>query len=152
MPLAWLHPDGNVSIGLIKMASNLKSGLLLLTVCTVLTDVSFYLNDYSFKQLTMCFLLTVVVFYLCRFTTQSMSVWIIWMHIVDRSGNDVMYIIRYINGYMRISCELNRTSLEDLILVSFYLSDPKLSWDQMEASSSGFQFKLKLFLSFWKHL
>lgn len=49
------------------------------------------------------------------------------MHIVDRSGNDVMYIIKYINEYMRISCELNRTSLEDLILVNFYLSDPKLS-------------------------
>lgn len=57
------------------MASNLKSGLLLLTLCTVLkTDFSFYLHDYSFKQLTMYFLLTVVVFYLCRFTTQSMSV------------------------------------------------------------------------------
>ena len=56
------------------MASNLKSGLLLLTLCTVLkTDFSFYLHDYSFKQLTMYFLLTVVV-YLCRLTTQSMSV------------------------------------------------------------------------------
>lgn len=86
-----------------------------------------YLNDYSFKQLTMCFLLTVVVFCCVVSPLKVCQFGIIRMHIVDRSGNDVMYIIKYIDEYMRISCELNRTSLEDLILVNFYLSDPKLS-------------------------